>query len=835
MSFKDCLDIAQAGGEISAEQVARLKGDFNRFRQFHLAGGPSMADALAKRDLLALLEKEAMHKRRLAKLAIAAQSRMKADLKSFRNAAGEPDIAAAAIYKLENYDEAPFMSVASTSRHIIGRAQTMMQRNMQHFRRGAFGGDKTRWNLADLKKVVREAFGEDTGDQAAKGLAKEWMNTADWLRRRFNAAGGAIGKLENWGLPQHHSARALRKVGVARWKEDILPRLDLARMTHPLTGRAVDGREIDGVLDEVFAAITTGGWSKRDPSAIPGGRALANQRAEHRFLVFRDATSWLEYQDMYGSGDPFVTMMSHINMMAKDIAAMEVLGPNPSGMLELMKQMVTKETENGAAGAKALVPTEGALGKVLSTDPVYRLDTLWKSIRGELQHPANEFWADTFSVGRSLITASVMGSAAITSLTDIGTGIIARKFAGLPASNAITQVVKAFSGLERNEAVAAGLILDSAMSTFHAEARFAGAMGGPEWANYLVDRVLTYSGLLPFTQAGKHAFGLAFMSEAAKRIELSYDELPAAFRNTFARHGIRPHDWDLIRKTQLHTKYDGTQLLRPSEIAERIDEKLADRWLDMIQSETEFAVPTGGHRARTLLTGNTKAGTLAGEILRSFAQFKSFSVAFMFLHGARMMRMIAADQRRGGLSTATAAYGGGLLFTTWMFGAAVVQINQPLAGRDPRDMTDSGFWLEALAKGGALGLYGDFLFASLSRYDNGLATSIAGPVADRVNETLNLGASLGAVLLSGEKGDFGKELVSFARRNIPGSNIWYLKLGWERVVMDQLQHLADPEANKAFKRRQQHFLRENGQYFFWAQGDRAPSRAPDASAIFGDR
>ncbi len=77
-------------------------------------------------------------------------------------------------------------------------------------------------------------------------------------------------------------------------------------------------------------------------------------------------------------------------------------------------------------------------------------------------------------------------------------------------------------------------------------------------------------------------------------------------------------------------------------------------------------------------------------------------------------------------------------------------------------------------------------------------------------------------LASGEKTHFGRELVRFARSNIPGSNIWYLRLAWERIVIDQLQYLLDPEANESFKRRQQFWKRETGQEFFWRPGEVLP-------------
>jgi hypothetical protein len=75
--------------------------------------------------------------------------------------------------------------------------------------------------------------------------------------------------------------------------------------------------------------------------------------------------------------------------------------------------------------------------------------------------------------------------------------------------------------------------------------------------------------------------------------------------------------------------------------------------------------------------------------------------------------------------------------------------------------------------------------------------------------------------------------VRFLKTNLPFGNVWYIKLAWEREVLDQLQFLADPEANKAFKRQQQFWKKDFGQEFYWAPGETAPARGPDFSTAFG--
>ncbi|MEP2449812.1 MAG: hypothetical protein ABJH70_04180 [Nitratireductor sp.] len=816
MSIFECLDRAVDGGELKKADAERLKRDYQRFRDHHANANAGHADEQARLDLLESMAADTAHKRRKAKLALKNIREIDADLKSHKTAAGKFDIGAAALDKLEHFGTAGFSSVAGRQRAIVGMAHAKMENLLFHFRRGAIGGDKTRWNKADLKNVLREAFGEDTGDKAAKGFARAWQETHEWLRQRFNGAGGAIGKLENWGLPQRHDPRALRKAGRETWKAEIRPRLDVSRMKHPLSGQAVSEAELDGILDEIYLTVTTEGWNDRQPLRQPFGRgALANQRAEHRFLVFRDADAWLAYQKAFGGGgDAFAAMMGHVNMMAKDIAAMEILGPNPGGTIEWMKQAIEKEGQKiaaGQAGRLGGVSADKALDRARGR--ARRLDAVWGSLRGELETPVNGRWANGFAAARSLITASVLGSAAISSISDAGSSTIARRFAGLPAGGAIPEILTAFGRMNRRDAVTSGLILESAQHVFHAQARYVGTLSGPEWASYFADRVLTWSGLTPWTQAARHAFGLAFQAEVAKRAGQSWAALPEKLRATFARYGLTGRNWDTMRQVPLH---EG-RLLRPAEIAERVDERLAERYLEMIQAETEYAVPSGAHRSRTALLDQNQPGTLIGEAVRSFAQFKSFGAVFVLLHGARIHSMIAGGEIAAGM-----AYAGSLLLSTTLFGAAALQLKQVAAGREPRDPADAGFWGAAMLQGGGLGIYGDFLFSNVNRYGSGFSTTLAGPVVQRADDLWKLTGGNLIQLASGEKTHFGRELVKFARGNVPGSNIWYLRLAFERTVFDQLQYLADPEANRAFKRQQQFWKREFGQDYFWKPGRMTP-------------
>lgn len=826
MSLKNCLDEAVRGGELDRGEADYLANRYEGYRKARENGGPDGAAEQARADLLEALTAEAAEKRRRAKLAAAHLQKFEADLKMWSGPDGKQHIGKAAMYKLEHNGEAPFSSVAGREQAIIGMAHARFEHGLNTFRRHAIAGDMRRHNKARLQNMVREAFGQDTKDPAAKELARNWAEISEWLRHRFNRAGGAIGKLENWGLPQHHDALALLKAGKQTWKETILPMLDIGRMRHPLTNRPVNSYELDAVLDDVWESIVTQGWNKRDPKRQPFGRgALAGQRAESRFLVFKDPDTWMEYQAAFGGGaDPFATMMGHINGMARDIAALEILGPNPDATIEWLKQRIAKEANTHLSGKKARWQGDPQKAASQAASISRNIDIVWDSIRGTLNTPVNSRWANGLAAVRNLITSSVLGSAAVSAISDVGTQALARRFAFASDGSvmgdgmrAVGEIASMFKQANRREAVEAGLILDSAQHVFHGQARYAGNFNARSWTGFVTDRVLTLSGLTPWTQAGRHAFGMAFQNEIGKRIGDSFEKLPDVLQRTFRAYGITPDDWKQMQKASVHDR-EGVRMLRPAEIAATGDERLAERYLEMILTQTEFAVPSGTHRSRAILTQGTRPGTLAGELVRSIAMFKSFGVVMMFLHGGRAWRLYQENGARS-----AASYAGTLIASTALFGALALQLKQVVSGREPRDWRDPSFAGAAILQGGGLGIYGDFLFSDLNRYGGGLAMTLTGPVVQRANDLKNLTIGNMIQFASGEKTHFGRELVRFARGNVPGGNIWYLRAAWERMALDQVQKLVDPEADKAFKRQMQFWQREYGQEFFWKPGEALPA------------
>lgn len=825
-SFGDCIRNMIDADVITPDEARELNAAYERIRtQKAGAIGEAAADAAAQAEMLKRLEAEAKHKKRRALLAIAAQRRVKAQLDSFRDPSGAPDIGLAAINLLENYGRAGYSSVAGRFKSIVGMAQAELEGLLHEFRRTAVLG--TRMNRPRLDHVVRELFGEATGDPMAGALARSWDAVSDGLRQRFNAAGGAIQKLERWGLPQSHDRRAVMKRGKEGWIADTLPRLDPARMVHPLTGEAIPPAELRSVLGEVWDSIVTEGWNRREPAAVPFGRgAVSNQRTDHRFLVFRSADDWLAYQGQFGQPDPFASMMDHINGMARDIAAMEVLGPNPAATVEWLKQTVQKETALAEAGKPSRMKAGRYPGlgmRATGNVTVAELEGLWSELRGGVG-AASDTLAGVAAGIRNWLVASKLGGATLSAITgDPVTMAVARKFIGLPAVNTTVSLARQFRGAAQREAVAAGLINEEAMHVLREQARWAGSLGGPEWTRWLPDRVLAWNGLQAWTRAAKHSFGREMQAFLGNRLGDAWEALPREFTRAAEGYGLSAADWAVMQKAAAQD-IEGARFLRPGDIAAVDDPRardVAERWLEMILAETEYAIPSGTARGRALLIGNSVPGSIWGELRRSAAMFRSFSVSIAMTQGARL-----AAEVGGGRGARGAGYAGALVVSLTLGGALGMWLKQIAAGKDPQKPDSMDFWIAAMAQGGGLGIFGDFLFADYSRFGNGLASTILGPGVSAVEDVWKATGGQVRKAATGQETNLSEETLKLLRNYTPGGTIWYARTAYNRVLLDQLQHLTDPKANKRFKAQVQNARRERDQGFWWMPGEAAPDRLP---------
>lgn len=119
-----------------------------------------------------------------------------------------------------------------------------------------------------------------------------------------------------------------------------------------------------------------------------------------------------------------------------------------------------------------------------------------------------------------------------------------------------------------------------------------------------------------------------------------------------------------------------------------------------------------------------------------------------------------------------------------------MQLNDVVSGKNPKDPIgeDAGkFWMNALLKGGGLGLYGDFLFSDHTKYGGGALASLLGPVAGLVDDVVKLGQGIPLNAVEGKPEQTGGELVKLGKGLIPGANLWYAKAALDHMIFNQFQ------------------------------------------------
>lgn len=824
MTMNDCILQAVSEGRLSEKRAMETLALYDELAEdLKNTMHADAADVEAARRTFEAMRFEISEKKRRELLQVKTWQRINMQMKEYRNARGEEDFGAALLAHLDRDDQAGFSNLDARRKAILGRLHAGMDEFMATFRRDLKGSVREQ---AQLEDVVRELFGTDSGNQAAKELAQAWTRTAEAARQRFNAGGGHIPKRADWGMPQTHDSVAVGKAGFNEWRGFIIDKLDPKKMINEQTNLPMTREQLELALREVYDTIRTEGLNKMTPSGTAGGKSLANRKADHRFLVFKDADSWLEYNQRFGGGDPYSVMMGHLDVMARDIAALETLGPNPRATLNYMQQLAVKWASDTGK-------QESFLKSINSQ--VRLAGDMWNVYSGSANRPINGVMARSFAGVRSVLQSAQLGSAMLSAITDMNFQRMARSHAGLPQAKMLPQYLKLMNPADLGDqklAVRLGLIAENWSTVAAGQQRYIGEVNGPEISRRLADVVMRVSGLSPWTQAGRWAFGMEFMGTLADHAAKGFDELPGALKSTFKRYGIDPQRWDMMRESPLY-EHEGAAFLRPEDIANRADlapgfaDDLALRLLEMIQSETEFAVPATSLRGRASLLGAESPGTFKGELIRSVAMYKNFSVTLYHTHITRMV------QQKGFMNKGR--YAANLFITSTLMGAMALQLKEIAKGRDPKPMTGDnagGFWGKALLQGGGLGIFGDFIGGSVTnRFGGSLGSTIAGPVVSFGGDVLNLTIGNALELARGDKTGAGAELTNFLRRYTPGGSIWYARLAWERLVLDEVQKAIDPDALDRFRRAEQKLAREHGQRNWWRPGKRAPDRAPNLSNV----
>ncbi|WP_028970164.1 hypothetical protein [Sphingomonas sp. URHD0057] len=818
MSLRRCIPELQGQNKLSRDQADRARDLFEGLERDYAGFGPSAAEAMASEEAVKRLGAEAALKKRQAALQIKVQQGIAADVRRFR--VDRPGAAAEAL--LASDDRAPYFNVEFREQAIAKEHFAMMNSILEKHSRSALGNVR---DVASLHDVLREAFGENSGNAAARELAGAWLDTAESLRLHFNAAGGGIGKLDKWGMPQVHNMLAVRSVPFEQWRDFIAPLLDRERM-QDATGNPMSAQQLELSLRAVYETISSDGWSDRRAGAFAGSK-LANRHADSRFLIFKDADSWLAYSQRFGRplsaisekidpGAPILdAMIGHVHGMSRDIALMQRLGPNPAATIRWVKDGLMIEATRAGRPAKRIKQAKAS---------GIRLSNMYQELSGGFEIE-NEGLARFAGGVRAWESAAKLGGAVLSSTGDVATQYVTRRFNGLPALKAVSDYVgslRPLSPSERAHAARQLHIAESATRTMGSYSRWTGETITGEIPARLANAEMNLSYLTKWTDDGHRLFNKQVWAAITDHADTQWSGLNSRFRGMFERYGLTERDWDTIRGTPLQED-GGAEWILPGDIS---DPALKTRLAEMILQEAEFAVPTSSLRVRSAINARFHRGSIPGEIGRTVLQFRGFPIQLFWMHGRRMLEAGAGR---------AIDYAASLFIASTVMGALATQLKQVTAGKDPLDMTTPDFWIKAAFQGGGLGIMGDFINSATARTGTDFWTTQAGPVAGTFDD-LRRFLKLKKDPATGEFQVFsdhpGRAFRQLIQNNLPGSTLWYTRLAFTREVLDRLQAELDPDYYQSFDRMEK-YAQQQGTQYYWRPGEAKPERSPDFKRAVG--
>lgn len=672
-------------------------------------------------------------------------------------------------------------------------------------------------NGAAVRDFVREVLAPgSTGNQIAAKGAKAWLDTIEQMRVRFNAAGGDIGKLDYGYLPQPHDNGRIRVAGRDKWVADTLPLLDRSRYVDA-DGRRMDDGAMQAMLRDAYETIVSDGLNKREPGTFRGTGARANHGSEHRVIHFADADAYLRYMEQYGHGSVFTAMQGHVTRLARDIALIEQLGPNPELAFRTIDDVAVRDD-----GGVRLV---GGFG--VSTRQ------LWATLSGYSAQAEHVRLAEISQGVRNLQVAGKLQGALLSSVADVGSLILTARFNRLPVWDTLGSVIRAFGKDSQDYANRAGLIADTIISDIN---RWGESNLRDGWTGKLANSTMKVSLLNAWTDAIRRGFSVSMMGGLGKLLRQggnspTWAQLDGATRAHLERKGVTDADWAIWRRATLE-QWRGTPMLTPDAVRAVNDPgaaQAASRLLGVIADEAEYASVAPDLYTRAAIERGTQKGTIEGELLRSIALFKGFPLAMISRHWGRV-----ADTWRSGDRASSVGYGAGLAVALTTLGGLAMQLKELAAGRDPRDMTEARFWTAAAVQGGGAGILGDLAYTGAGGNSRaGLPNwfNLAGPVFSTAAEAIDLTVGNAAQFARGQDTNIGAEALRFARSNTPFVNLWYARAVLDQAVFHDLQEYLSPGY---LGKMQGRIRRDFGTDYWWRPGgELLPERAPDFGNAIG--
>ena len=655
-----------------------------------------------------------------------------------------------------------------------------------------------------------------TGNEAAIRIAQTLHKYMSWAKGNLNKEGAWIGDYAGYISRTVHDGDKMRRAGADAWISAITPLLDRSR--------TFDGVDDPGAfLRGTYNALVTGvhlsdegGVGFKDP-AFSGPANLAGKISEARVLHFKDAESWLDYQEQFGSGTLLEQVYGSLGRAAHQQALLSRWGTNPGAEFDQDIRWAQEKYRDSHTDAV----------DKLGQDRV-GLKAIFDTLTGEANRPANRLWAKVWSYVRLDESMAKLGMVMFTHFSAATTKAGELHYQGVPWMQAYGDFFAApFRSMKHGEAAAWA---DETLAGMEGTNRdiisaFNPNDSKPGVASRLANTFFKLSGLTWLLNKQKAGAEWTLSRRAGMNLDRAHGDLPFQMQRVLNAYDISPAEWDVLRAAPDHAQIDGRAFLtpqaairapdaayeamlrdsgkldlgaNPDQIARRVEDArqdLAMKTHAWLHDTADRSIVTPGIEDRAFILGGTHPGTMIGEFWRFVAQFKMWPIAAIRQQWGRDLYGTPGDTmgKVGGIMNLTV----GSIIT----GYAIMTLKDLLKGQNPRNPTDPRTAIAAMAQGGGVGILGDFLFGDFSRTGQNFAETALGPVLGQgISNVMDLWNRIKA-RTEGTEGvnmkdhpvrDIGPDAMKLLTDNLPFANLFYTRQALNYLFLHSLQETMRP-------------------------------------------
>lgn len=834
MAALDCIDTIQAaakaaGRELNEEEMVELVGDLQaRIKQLQATDGMlSLEDAAlrAADEMGNEVKLAAAIEKRNALL----NARRRAELVGYIRStwSDRPDLG------LESFLVGTNVSRPGARRSVAAEQKQLSQAYIAGFLHDIEAeGLLPFLTKGDLDADIADSLWRIGMDKPLDGLSKEAQGIArimqkyqETARIDANRAGAFIRKLPGYVVRQSHDPYKLQRAGFKQWRDEILPLLD------ERTFEA--GSDVDGFLMATYNNLVSGVHLKvstPEPTGFKGPRNLAKKVSAERVLHFKDGVSWDQYNKVYGTGSLREAFIGGLDRSGESTGLMRRLGTNPESNWNAALDELQMDLKDDPEGLKKF-----------NNDRKGLLKTRFAEVDGTSRMAVNHIGARVAANVRAWQSMAKLGGMVISAVADLPVAASEMRYQGQGMLSSMGTLI---SGLTQGRKTAEqreilstlGVFFDSVrgevVSRFSADDSLGGKMSRAQQLFFKLNLGTWWTDTMRSTAALMMSHLLAYNRS------LDWGKMDQDLRRTLELFDFDAGKWDLVRNTGAKLA-DGREYMTTQGIDSIPEEALAgyltskgrtvnDAAIGELREElrgslrsyitdrASYAVIEPDARTRAIMRRGTQPGTVAGELLRFVGQFKAFPVAVLqksigrelygrgykpSAYGAGVGRELMQSMRSGNGEKLGVAQ---LMLWTTLFGYGAMSLKDIVKGREPRPADDPKTWVAAMLQGGALGLYGDFLFGEANRFGGGLTQSLSGPTLGLIDG----GYDLFARMRDGD--DAAAASFRFAIQNTPFANLFYTRTAMDYLFLHSVQEALNPGALRRMERR---IEKENAQQF----------------------